>query len=185
MVALFLAPGVLSPAVVRGVPWVVRIVATFWRSHPPLSRVSIALLCTGFLVGWLVQALFRCALDGASACVLEALRGVAVAFAPRAVESMFRWRVPFGGPCVVSAAGAPMLHLAEFWCLWWHRVLVLERSDFVLSGALVHCVVPWVAPGACDSTVCCTVCLLVRFVRRFSSCSVLEELGFPPLGHVG
>ncbi|MQM19093.1 hypothetical protein Taro_052093, partial [Colocasia esculenta] len=27
--------------------------------------------------------------------------------------------------------------------------------------ALVHCVVPWVAPGACDSTVCCAVCLFV------------------------
>ncbi|MQM10845.1 hypothetical protein Taro_043746 [Colocasia esculenta] len=36
-----------------------------------------------------------------------------------------------------------------------HRVLVLECFGFVLSGAWVHCVVPWVAPGAGDSTMCC------------------------------
>ncbi|MQM10464.1 hypothetical protein Taro_043358 [Colocasia esculenta] len=38
-----------------------------------------------------------------------------------------------------------------------HRMLVLECFGFVPSGALVHCVVPWVAPGACDSTTCCVV----------------------------
>ncbi|MQM15688.1 hypothetical protein Taro_048639, partial [Colocasia esculenta] len=53
---------------------------------------------------------------------------------------------------VVSACGATVLHLAWFWCLWWHPVLVLEWFVFVPSGALVHCVALWVAPGACVST---------------------------------
>ncbi|MQL90509.1 hypothetical protein Taro_023104 [Colocasia esculenta] len=48
-----------------------------------------------------------------------------------------------------------------------HHVLVLECFGFVPSGALVHCVVPWVAPGACDSTMCYAVCLFVKFVCRF------------------
>ncbi|MQL91319.1 hypothetical protein Taro_023923 [Colocasia esculenta] len=55
---------------------------------------------------------------------------------------------------VVSAVGATVLHPAEFWCLWWHPLLVLEWFVFMSSGALVHCVVPWVAPGAGVSTVC-------------------------------
>ncbi|MQM19806.1 hypothetical protein Taro_052817 [Colocasia esculenta] len=58
---------------------------------------------------------------------------------------------------VVSAVGATVLHLAEFWCLWWHPLLVLEWFVFVPSGALVHCVALWEAPGACVSTVCCVV----------------------------
>ncbi|MQL80438.1 hypothetical protein Taro_012873 [Colocasia esculenta] len=48
---------------------------------------------------------------------------------------------------VVSAVGATVLHLAKFWCLWWHHVLVPEWFVFVLSGTLVHCVALWVAPG--------------------------------------
>ncbi|MQM07902.1 hypothetical protein Taro_040749, partial [Colocasia esculenta] len=44
-------------------------------------------------------------------------------------------------------------------CMWLlHHVLVLEWFVFVPSGALVHCVVPWVAPDAFDSTVCCAMC---------------------------
>ncbi|MQM00734.1 hypothetical protein Taro_033479, partial [Colocasia esculenta] len=39
----------------------------------------------------------------------------------------------------------------------------------VAFGALVHCVVPWVALGACGSTICCVVCLFMSFVRRFTS----------------
>ncbi|MQM20287.1 hypothetical protein Taro_053304 [Colocasia esculenta] len=38
-----------------------------------------------------------------------------------------------------------------------------------LLAALVHCVLPWVAPSACDSTLCCAVCLIVRFMCRFTS----------------
>ncbi|MQL88812.1 hypothetical protein Taro_021376 [Colocasia esculenta] len=54
----------------------------------------------------------------------------------------------------VSAVGATLLHLAEFWCLWWHPLLVLEWFVFVPSGALVHCIALWVAPSACVSTMC-------------------------------
>ncbi|MQL94530.1 hypothetical protein Taro_027184, partial [Colocasia esculenta] len=38
-----------------------------------------------------------------------------------------------------------------------------------IAGALVHCVVPWVAPGAGVGTVCRVVCLIVSFVRHFPS----------------
>ncbi|MQL88545.1 hypothetical protein Taro_021097 [Colocasia esculenta] len=68
---------------------------------------------------------------------------------------------PFLLACVVSAFGATVLHF----CL----VLVLAVAPCararvvcsVLSGALVHCVMPWVAPGASVSTVCCAVCMIV------------------------
>ncbi|MQM10975.1 hypothetical protein Taro_043874 [Colocasia esculenta] len=55
------------------------------------------------------------------------------------------------------------------WFREYHRVLVLECFGFVPSGAWVHCVVPWVAPGAGDSTMCCTGCLFVRFVCRLTT----------------
>ncbi|MQL73689.1 hypothetical protein Taro_006057 [Colocasia esculenta] len=42
--------------------------------------VSVALLCTGFLVGLLIQALFRCMPGGASACALEAFHVIALVF---------------------------------------------------------------------------------------------------------
>ncbi|MQL81726.1 hypothetical protein Taro_014193 [Colocasia esculenta] len=54
---------------------------------------------------------------------------------------------------------------------------------FVPSGALVHCVASWVAPGACVGTMCCTVFLIVSFVHCVASCSVFKALSFPPLGH--
>ncbi|MQM18743.1 hypothetical protein Taro_051738, partial [Colocasia esculenta] len=57
----------------------------------------------------------------------------------------------------VLAVDATALHLAEFWCLWWHPLLMLEWFIFMPSGALVHCVAPWVALGACVGTVCCVV----------------------------
>ncbi|MQL77524.1 hypothetical protein Taro_009944, partial [Colocasia esculenta] len=63
-----------------------------------------------------------------------------------------------------SRCGAPG-HLRRI-C---HCVLVLECFGFVPSGALVHCVVPWVAPGACDSTLCCVMCLIVSFVCHFTT----------------
>ncbi|MQL96770.1 hypothetical protein Taro_029450 [Colocasia esculenta] len=50
-----------------------------------------------------------------------------------------------------------------------HHVLVLECFGFVPSGAWVHCVVPWVASGAGDSTMCCAGCLSVRFVCRLTT----------------
>ncbi|MQL76012.1 hypothetical protein Taro_008386 [Colocasia esculenta] len=60
--------------------------------------------------------------------------------------------------CVVSATGETVLHLVWFWCLWWHHVVMLEWFVFILSGAWVHYVVPWVAPGVRVGTVCCAVC---------------------------
>ncbi|MQM11519.1 hypothetical protein Taro_044426, partial [Colocasia esculenta] len=50
-----------------------------------------------------------------------------------------------------------------------HRVLVLECFGFVPSGALVHCVVPRVALGACDSTMCCAMCLFMTFECCFTT----------------
>ncbi|MQL89039.1 hypothetical protein Taro_021613 [Colocasia esculenta] len=41
--------------------------------------------------------------------------------------------------CVVPAVGATMLHLAWFWCGWWHHVLVLEW--FVLFRLEPWCIV--------------------------------------------
>ncbi|MQM13909.1 hypothetical protein Taro_046837 [Colocasia esculenta] len=75
---------------------------------------------------------------------------------------------------VISACGATVLHLAWFWCLWWHPLLVLEWFVFVPSGALVHCVALWVAPSACVSTVCCAVFPdreLCASFRKFAWCS--------------
>ncbi|MQL69727.1 hypothetical protein Taro_002053 [Colocasia esculenta] len=53
-----------------------------------------------------------------------------------------------------------------------HRVLVLECFGFVPSGAWVHCIVPWVASGVGESTMCCAGCLFVRFV-----CHLMTSLG--------
>ncbi|MQM14919.1 hypothetical protein Taro_047856 [Colocasia esculenta] len=73
-------------------------------------------------------------------------------------QSRLLWRVlPVSR--VVSVVGVMVLHLAEFWCLWWHPLLVLECFVFVPSGFLVHCVALWVAP-------------------------VFEALSFLPLGHL-
>ncbi|MQM18042.1 hypothetical protein Taro_051026 [Colocasia esculenta] len=63
---------------------------------------------------------------------------------------------------VVSAVGATVLHLVEFWCLWWHPLLVLGWFVFLPSRALVHCVTLWVAPGVCYRMVVAAVCCTVR-----------------------
>ncbi|MQM10592.1 hypothetical protein Taro_043488 [Colocasia esculenta] len=87
-------------------------------------------------------------------------------------QSRLLWRV-LPVSCVVSAVGATLLYLAEFWCLWWHPLLVLEWFVFVSSGALMHCVALWVALGACVSTVCCVVALSV--VRQALVMAVSES----------
>ncbi|MQM19235.1 hypothetical protein Taro_052235 [Colocasia esculenta] len=66
-----------------------------------------------------------------------------------------------------------------------HRVLVLECFDFVLSEASVHCVVPWVALGACESTMCCAVCLIVSFVCRFTTSLSVGGVGLSTFGTLG
>ncbi|MQM09042.1 hypothetical protein Taro_041906 [Colocasia esculenta] len=55
-------------------------------------------------------------------------------------------------------------------------VLVLECFGFVPSGALVHCVIPSVAPGACDSTMCCAMCLDREIRASFHDFSMLPSL---------
>ncbi|MQM20380.1 hypothetical protein Taro_053398, partial [Colocasia esculenta] len=102
----------------------------------------------------LVQASFRCVFLLCLSCALEAL--VVVGHVALPTCGGLLWRVlPISR--AVSAVGATVLHLAEFWCLWWHPLLVLEWFIFVSSGALVHCVALWVAPGACVSTVALSV----------------------------
>ncbi|MQM02179.1 hypothetical protein Taro_034942 [Colocasia esculenta] len=91
------------------------------------------------------------------------------------------WRVlPIS--CVVSAVGATVLHLAEFWCLWWHPVLVLEWFVFVPSGALVHYVALWVAPGACVAP-CVVFYFLIVALSVVRQVLVMDcvWLGFPIL----
>ncbi|MQM12667.1 hypothetical protein Taro_045586 [Colocasia esculenta] len=87
------------------------------------SCVSIALLCTDFLVGLLVQALFRC-------------------WGRRGLLRSFR------------------LAVLGVWLS--HRVLVLEHFGFVPSGALVHCVVPWLRVFRLWDT-CASLSLVVVF----------------------
>ncbi|MQM13179.1 hypothetical protein Taro_046102 [Colocasia esculenta] len=119
----------------------------------------------------LVKVLPRITLYLAIEVVLLALarQGVAVVFAPLAAESVLRvlWRVPFGGPWAGADVACCALFRLVVLCVWLFggslvkSPSLLECFDFVLFGALVYCVVPWVAPGACDSTTCCNVCLFV------------------------
>ncbi|MQL95193.1 hypothetical protein Taro_027861, partial [Colocasia esculenta] len=91
-----------------------------------LPRMSVALLCTGFQAGLLVQALFQCVFDCASACALEAFscrrfwllaslsvtievvllalarKGVAVVFAPMRQSRCSVFRVLLGVDVVVA-----------------------------------------------------------------------------------
>ncbi|MQM16524.1 hypothetical protein Taro_049482 [Colocasia esculenta] len=113
-------------------------------------------------------------------CALEALVAVGCVALPtcggRSGALCLLWRVlPVSH--AVSVVGATVLHLAEFWCLWWHPLLVLECFVFVSYGALVHCVALWVAPGACVSTVCCVVALSV--VRQALVVVVVVSESFP------
>ncbi|MQL68232.1 hypothetical protein Taro_000526, partial [Colocasia esculenta] len=60
-----------------------------------------------------------------------------------------------------------------------HRVLVLECFSLVSSGAWVHCVVPWVALGAGDSTMCCVGCLSVALSVVRLALVIASVLVFP------
>ncbi|MQL69948.1 hypothetical protein Taro_002250 [Colocasia esculenta] len=170
--------GVIFPGVVFGLSWLL-----------PSYCVSVALLCTD-LFAWLARA--------SVVPLALARQGVAAVFTLRAAESVFRsplrWALCRLGPlvqlCVLRLECFSMLRvlvsqgLRPVWpvvpfqaCgplrvafgVSLHRVLVLECFVFVPSGALVHCVVPWVAHGACDSTMCCAVCLFASFVRHFTT----------------
>ncbi|MQM00457.1 hypothetical protein Taro_033192 [Colocasia esculenta] len=87
-------------------------------------------------------------------------------FAPHAAESVLHVFVPQGlrpaWPVVPFQAWGP-LRVAFGGSL--HRVLMPECFGFVLSGALVHCVAPWVAPGfelSASGTLCAGLCLVVE-----------------------
>ncbi|MQL73513.1 hypothetical protein Taro_005850, partial [Colocasia esculenta] len=87
------------------------------------------------------------------------------------------------------------------WRFWWRFSPKLLHGAGSLLCFLASCVlaqmVVWAGAGvaccalsglrsfACglSSTMCCAMCLIVRFVCRFTICSVLEALSVPPLGH--
>ncbi|MQM00505.1 hypothetical protein Taro_033238 [Colocasia esculenta] len=74
--------------------------------------------------------------------VVGAVPGVCVLLRADAVVALLKLLVSCGESFlsyVVSAVGATVLHLAEFWCLWWHHVLVLEW--FVLCHLEPGCIV--------------------------------------------
>ncbi|MQM19390.1 hypothetical protein Taro_052394, partial [Colocasia esculenta] len=118
-----------------------------WRAvllmEASVLRVSVALLCTGFLVGLLMQALFRFVIE----VVLLALahQGVAAVFTPYMAESVLR----------ASCGESFMLDVVLLWPL-----VHLGCTLFTFGVC---------APDACDSTLCCAVCLFVCFVCCFMS----------------
>ncbi|MQM19974.1 hypothetical protein Taro_052989, partial [Colocasia esculenta] len=100
--------------------------ASLSRCSFPSFSVALAGLCVSPWLGWFVLflrlACSRRLWSVAMEVVLLALarQGVVVVFAPRVAESVLR--VSCGesfllSRIVVSAASAPVLHLAEFWCL--------------------------------------------------------------------
>ncbi|MQL70894.1 hypothetical protein Taro_003196, partial [Colocasia esculenta] len=114
-----------------------RTVATFVANVPPLVLCALeAIIAIGRV------ALPTCGGRSGALCLP----------ASKSQYGCLLWRVlPVSR--VVSAVGAIVLHLAWFWCLWWHHVLVIRW--FVLF------------PSCVASRVC----------------SVFEALSFPPLGH--
>ncbi|MQL68904.1 hypothetical protein Taro_001171 [Colocasia esculenta] len=100
----------------------------WWCFHMAFSAMSRTVAI------FVAKASFRCVFLLCLSCALEALVAIGHVALP------------------TNGVGATVLHLAEFWCLWWHPLLVLEWFVFVPSGALVHCVALWVALGACVST---------------------------------
>ncbi|MQL84807.1 hypothetical protein Taro_017308 [Colocasia esculenta] len=75
------------------------------------------------LFSLLVQASFWCMFLLCLGCAWEALVVVGRVALPTCGGLL--WRVlPVSR--VVLAVGATVLHSAEFWCLWWHPLLVLE-----------------------------------------------------------
>ncbi|MQL72512.1 hypothetical protein Taro_004836, partial [Colocasia esculenta] len=174
LVAVFL--GVVDQGVV---PLTVGLAVVLTR-HCSVCVLLVPQLCLEVLVAVGRVALPTCG-GGGGALVpsvgLESFQAVgAVAYCTLSVFSFSMLRVScrefFLLAYVVSAVGATMLHPAEFWCLWWHPLLVLEWFVFVPSGALVHSVVPWVAPGAGVSTVC-SACSPIGGVLAFCGSTVV------------
>ncbi|MQL89611.1 hypothetical protein Taro_022188 [Colocasia esculenta] len=119
------------------------LVEVFPRSALCLFWATVVLPCGSKCVVWLGCVLERFSQDGS-------------------------WRFWSRDELPLLPVGLSVLQFA--WALLVkHRVLVLECFGFVPSGAWVHCVVPWVAPGAGDSTMCCAGCLFVRFVCRLTT----------------
>ncbi|MQL81481.1 hypothetical protein Taro_013941 [Colocasia esculenta] len=136
-------------------------------SHCSFPSFSTALvgLCVSLWLEWVV--LFSCAQRALPDGGL--VSSVGVGLAVLLVEALgLRWGFPSRVwkrlVVCVSFLCFPLVALGDDAPLWYcvsrHRVLVPERFDFVPSGALVHCVIPWLAPGACDNTMFCLV--LVR-----------------------
>ncbi|MQL99628.1 hypothetical protein Taro_032353 [Colocasia esculenta] len=104
--------GVIFPLVVFVLSWLLP------------SCVSVALLCTDFLVGLLVQALFRCMIDCASAYALKAFRvvvlvvglsighdrGLGLTWPVALFQACGSWRVAFD----VFRASVAVCHIVEY-----------------------------------------------------------------------
>ncbi|MQM20187.1 hypothetical protein Taro_053204 [Colocasia esculenta] len=69
--------------------------------------------------------------------------------------------------------------LVVVWCMALSACVVGAVVYFVPFGAWVHCVVPWVALGACIGTVCCAVCLDRSPISGTSGFGCGLCLGFP------
>ncbi|MQL91716.1 hypothetical protein Taro_024337 [Colocasia esculenta] len=136
------------------------------------SFIAPCVLCQ--MVVWVMM--LHCGVVSLS-CALEALVAVGCVALPTCGGLL--WRVlPVSH--VVLAVGATVFHPAEFWCLWWHPLLVLEWFVFVPSGALVHCVALWVAPGvelSASGTLCAGLCLVAVPLLLWGGCFALSSLG--------
>ncbi|MQL82046.1 hypothetical protein Taro_014514 [Colocasia esculenta] len=111
----------------------------WWRFSPKLLRVVFV------LVSLFVSKFLDCA--GGTSCI-PVVR--VVCFISRT-----QYALADGGLGLGRFGQLCPFRLATL-CVW-----LLEGLCFVSFGALVHYVVPWVASGACDSAMCCVVCLFV------------------------
>ncbi|MQL83983.1 hypothetical protein Taro_016482 [Colocasia esculenta] len=145
------------------------------------------------LFGLLVQASFRCVFFLCLSCDLEALVAVGRVALPtcggrsgalqsfsvglesfQAIGAVAYCTLSVVLPVsrVVLAVGANVLHLAEFWCLWWHPLLVLKWFVFVPSGALVAL------------SVALVVAVSESFPLALGICRCLELSGLANLRHL-
>ncbi|MQL96828.1 hypothetical protein Taro_029509 [Colocasia esculenta] len=138
-----------------------------WEACPMFSvrrhRFSVVWLACASIVSVCVSACASAVLGGACAIWCAALSTCVVG----AVSCLLQ-RVLLVSR-VVSAVGATVLHLAWFWCLWWHHVLVLEW--FVLCRLEPWCTVLYLGWLLVLVLALCVVpyALIVSFVRRFAS----------------
>ncbi|MQM05788.1 hypothetical protein Taro_038602 [Colocasia esculenta] len=143
------------------------------RCGLPLARGRDSLRCVSpsSVFRWLLEVVMLHSACSPRAVVSVWHHGSVDLFVSFVVEmgSSLRWALYHLGPLVPLC----VLHLERFLRCF---VFCASRAGadvaccallafrFVPSGALVHRVVSWVAPGACDSTSCCAVCLFAKFV---------------------